>query len=89
MASNASLEALRTRRPVTMWTSARQTAFIDDISVSIRLKHGRVFNRGEIVTAIIEAVIRSGCDMVEAKNEADVARIALAAFREEKPAGSV
>lgn len=64
-----------------MWTSARQTAFIDEIAVRVRLRCGRVLSRGEIVSAIIEAVLRTGCDLAEATSEADVVARALGIFQ--------
>lgn len=68
-----------------MWTSARQTAYIDEISVRVRLRCGRVLSRGEIVSAIVEAVMRNECEFGDAQDEADIGRIALASFREEGP----
>jgi hypothetical protein len=68
------------RRPVTMWTSARQTAFLDEIAVCVRLNFGRVLSRGEIVSAILEAAFSNGVDFTSAVSEADVTDIARRAF---------
>lgn len=46
----------------------RQVAFLDRMAVSIRLKHGRVVSRAELIRALIEATLRSGVDLSEAPN---------------------
>jgi hypothetical protein len=44
----------------------RQIAYLDRLSVEIRLKHGAIIRRDALVRALVEAVMRRGLDLSEA-----------------------
>lgn len=44
----------------------RQIAYLDRLSVEIRLRHGTIIRRDALVRALVEAVMRRGIDLSEA-----------------------
>jgi hypothetical protein len=55
----------------------RQIASLDRLAVTIRGKNGKVFNRTEIIRALIDGLIDSGMDISGTASEADLrARLA-------------
>src|SRR5205809_4232386 len=55
----------------------RQIVHLDRLATDIRGKSGKVFNRAEIIRALIDGLIDSGMDITATSSEADLrARVA-------------
>src|SRR6058998_2767843 len=55
----------------------RQIVHLDRLATDIRGKNGKVFNRAEIIRALIDGLIDSGLDITATDSEADLrARVA-------------
>ena len=55
----------------------RQIHHLDQLSIDIRDKRGKVLNRAEIIRALIDGLIDSGMDISSSGSEADLrARVA-------------
>jgi hypothetical protein len=55
----------------------RQIASLDHLATNLRGRNGKVFNRAEIIRALIDGLIDSGMDIAGAVSEADLrARVA-------------
>jgi molybdate-binding protein len=55
----------------------RQIATLDRLAHNIRGRHGKAFNRTEIIRALIDGLIDSGMDITSTASEADLrARVA-------------
>jgi hypothetical protein len=55
----------------------RQISHLDRLTDDGRVRNGRVFNRAEIIRALIDGLIDSGMDVTNATSEADLrARVA-------------
>src|SRR5438477_1397996 len=50
----------------------RQIVHLDRLATDIRGKNGKVFNRAEIIRALIDGLIESGLDITATDSEADL-----------------
>jgi len=50
----------------------RQVLHLDRLSTDIRRRNGKIFNRAEIIRALIDGLIDSGIDVTGSGSEADL-----------------
>lgn len=68
--------------PLTVSIAPEHVRYIDALSASITEHSGRAFGRGEIIRAIIDALVASGLDLSRVAGEEEIRSILITRLRE-------
>lgn len=66
---------------ITVVLLQRQVAFLDDVSVGVRVRHGKAVSRAELLRGLVEAASRLGVDLTQASSADELAALVARAFR--------